>query len=414
MQSALTAIARVREGQATVHNAVTACLDRIAADTSGNAVWVSVDRELALVEARDIDMRLASGEDLPLAGLCLGVKDIFAVKGLALRAGSGLRGSEASQADAALVARLRQAGAVIVGTTSMPNYALGITPGAYNPFDARHTPGSSSTGCALAVALGHVPATLAMQTNASIIRPASFCGVVAFKPSQGCLSLDGALPLVPSLDQPGFMAASAADIVPLHAALTGEHPAQCPAPRYAFMRTPMWEQADASTRKALEALAANYNATEISFPGELNAAWDWLNDIMDYELARHLPHTFATDERVGLPLRQALARGRDIADQRYAACLHGKARTAAWGQEQLALYDAVITPAAAGPAPLLEQGAGSPVFSTFWNLMGAPCLSMPLSMENGLPVGVQLTGAPGKDAPLLAAALHMERRLRAA
>ena len=405
------AIESVRKKQQTVTAITTRCLDRIAADTSGNVVWVTVDRELAMAEARAVDARLAAGEKLPLAGVCLGVKDLFAIKGLPMRCGSPLTSAAPSAADARLVAQLKKAGAVIVGTTSMPNFAYGPTPGAFNPYNREHTAGSSSTGSAIAVAAGQVPATLAMQTNASVIRPATFCGVAAFKPTQGVLSIEGGDKLAPSLDQPGFMAKDMTDLTILYDVLTGQKPQAVAKPSYAFVRTIMWEKADVRYRTELEKLAAGLKAKDMELPAEFAEIWKWLDCIMEYEFAQNLPASYATNEAVAPPMRESLQRGLAISKEAYDEALAARARLVAWGRKTLEPFACVITPAAAGPAPLLKNGSGSPVFSTIWSLMGAPCATIPLYRDNGLPVGVQLVGAPGQDARVLAAALEIEAQI---
>ena len=405
------AIESVRKKEQTVTAITTRCLDRIAADTSGNVVWVTVDRDLALAEARAVDARLAAGEKLPLAGVCLGVKDLFAIKGLPMRCGSPLTSAAPSTTDARLIAQLKKAGAVIVGTTSMPNFAYGPTPGAFNPHNKEHTAGSSSTGSAIAVAAGQVPAALGMQTNASVIRPATFCGVAAFKPTQGVLSIEGGDKLAPSLDQPGFMANDVTDLTILYGAVTGQKPQAVDKPSYAFVRTIMWEKADARYRAELEKLAAGLKAKEVELPAEFAEIWKWLDCIMEYEFVQNLPASYATNEAVAPPMRESLQRGLAISKETYDEALAARARLVEWGRNTLDPFACVITPAAAGPAPLLKNGSGSPVFSTIWSLMGAPCVTIPLYRDNGLPVGVQLVGAPGRDTQVLASAMAIEAQI---
>lgn len=405
------AIESVRKKQQTVTAIATRCLDRIAADTSGNVIWVTVDRELALAEAKAVDARLAAGEKLPLAGVCLGVKDLFAIKGLPMRCGSPLTSADPSTMDARLITQLKKAGAVIIGTTSMPNFAYGPTPGAFNPYNKEHTAGSSSTGSAIAVATGQVPATLAMQTNASVIRPATFCGVAAFKPTQGLLSIEGGDKLAPSLDQPGFMANDMTDLTIIHGVLTGQKPQAVAKPLYAFVRTIMWEKADARYRAELEKLAGSLNAKEVELPAEFSEIWKWLDCIMEYEFVQNLPASYATNEAVAPPMRESLQRGLAISKEAYNEALAARARVIEWSRKTLGPFACVITPAAAGPAPLWKNGSGSPVFSTIWSFMGAPCVTLPLYRDNGLPVGVQLVGAPGRDAQVMASALVIEAQI---
>ena len=408
------AIARVREGT-TVSSVTAEVLGRIAAQDAREA-WSFIDSAGAASQARDVDAALESGaKSLPLAGVTVGVKDIFAIRGVPTRAGSPLTPDTPAPCDAKLVAMLRDAGAVIMGATGMPEFALGVTAGAKNPHNPAHTPGSSSTGCAIAVARGQVPLALAMQTNASIIRPASFCGVAAFKPSQGALPIEGAMRLAPGLDQPGFMAADLDGLATVYAALVSAPVSNCAARSsgaVAFARTPVWDKATAPYRARLEALAAAVGAEPIEIPGAFAEAWTWLDRIMEWELAENLSYLRGRENELAPPLRGALERSRQHTDAEVRAARDGREALRDWALQNLSSFDCVVTPAATGPAPRLEHGAGSPVFSTIWNLMGAPCLCLPAFTEQGLPVGVQLTAAPGRDDALLDGATTIETAIR--
>ena len=157
-------------------------------------------------------------------------------------------------------------------------------------------------------------------------------------------------------------------------------------------------------RRRLEALAARIGAVSLELPEEFTRAWAWLDCSMERELAENLASLRDRENELNPPLRGALERGRQHTDADLRAAEAGRAALRDWGRTALAPFDCVLTPAATGPAPRLEDGAGSPVFSTVWNLMGAPCLCLPAFTENGLPVGAQLTAAPGGDAALLAGA----------
>lgn len=405
-------IQAVRSGATSVEALVAAGLSAAAHDRFG--AWVALD-QTAVSAARDLDGRAAaSGWSPPLAGVTVGVKDLFNVVGLARRAGSQLTDSTPSTTDAGAVRRLRELGASVLGTTSMPEFAFGPTPEALNPHAPDHTPGSSSAGAAIAVAAGQVAVSLATQTNGSIIRPASFCGVAALKPTQGTMPTDGMPALVPTLDQPGLMAADVASLQAVWAAWTSSSLAEAARrPELALVRTSRWQRCEPSVRALLDELAAELDARVVEVPAEFDRAWDWMDTIICVELASNLATYLPRFEQLSPPIQQAVRTGEATCPSQYADALGGRMALQAWALEQLGEVDAVLTPAAAGPAPLIEDGAGSPEFCTLWSLAGAPSLALPVASPGPLPLGIQLVAAHGRDAELLALGAALERTLPA-
>ncbi len=394
-----------RSGATTAEAIAREGLSRAAADAFG--AWVTTDAGAA-EKAREIDARAA---ELPLAGVTVGVKDLFSVAGLPRHAGSRLTSDQPSITDAGAVARLRELGASIIGTTTMPEFAFGPTPGALNPLAPDHTPGSSSAGSAIAVAAGQVAVGLATQTNGSVIRPAAFCGVAALKPTQGSLPTDGLPRLVPTLDQPGLIAADATSLQALWSAWHGMPiPDAAEAPVVALVRTSRWSSADPPTREAIDQLADELGCPEITVPDSFDDAWSWMDTIIAVELAENLAEHDARFDELTAPIRETVTSGRTTSPLQYADALAGREALTAWTEEQLGRVDAVITPAAPGPAPLLVDGAGSPEFCTLWSLAGAPAATIPLPGHSGpLPVGLQLVAAHGRDSELLAVAAALQR-----
>lgn len=390
----------VRSGSATAASLVSGALERARADAYG--AWVCLDDSAARAAAEQD----AAGRQLPLAGVTVGVKDLFAVAGLPRRAGSRVTSDRPSEADAAAVARLRELGAAIVGTTTMPEFAFGPTPGARNPLDPRHTPGSSSAGSAIAVAAGQVAVGLATQTNGSIIRPAAFCGVAGFKPSQGAIAGDGMPLMVPTLDQAGLMAADAESLLSLWSLWQDAEAAAPPVrPALALVRTRRWDICDCATRSALEDIIEAAGGGELVLPAEFDDAWSWIATIIAVELAQNVSGYTDRFEDFSEPIRQAIRDGEATSATRYADALAGRDAWQAWTAAHLDGVDAVLTPAAPGPAPLLEDGSGSPDLCTLWSLAGVPSLTIPLRRRDGeLPRGLQLVTATGRDLDLLALA----------
>ena len=359
-----------------------------------------------------------------LHGVPVGIKDIFDTADYPTECGSPLLKGRRPMRDCTAVARLRAAGAVIIGKTVTTEFAY-FHPGATrNPHDPERTPGGSSSGSAAAVAAGMVPLAIGSQTNGSMIRPAAYCGVYGCKPTHGTISRHGALSLSRNLDHVGTFARTLADTALLLEVLAGYDPEDdatravaAPAflqtvgedppmpPRFAFVRTPIWDKADASARAALEGLvdALGDQAATVDLPDDYAAAWDDQRAIMATDMAHNLGAVVARgdDAASSKTLRDFLAEGRAVTAPRYLAALDNGRRYAAGIAEIFKEYDAIITPAATGIAPK-GMATGSPVFCSLWTLTGLPALSLPLlSGEGGLPLGVQLIGDRGDDARLL-------------
>ncbi|HEX6720951.1 MAG TPA: amidase, partial [Burkholderiaceae bacterium] len=299
--------------------------------------------------------------------------------------------------------------------------------------DPARTPGGSSSGSAAAVAAGMVPLTLGTQTNGSVIRPASYCGVWGFKPSKGLIPRHGILQLSSTLDTVGVFARSLDDIALVTEQLVGHddrdadtHPRARPPlreaavsepplpPRLGFVQTAAWPRADASTRDAFAELVAELGADceTIELPPSLDEAADWLRTIMEAEMALNLDAEWQRGRsQLSQPLAEQLERGRAITALQYQQARARIPRIVAGFEETFARVDALVTPATIGTAPPLA-GTGDPAFCSLWSLAGMPALSMPLMHgADGLPLGIQLVGQREGDAKLLRTAHWLQRRL---
>ncbi len=366
----------------------------------------------------------------------VGIKDIIDTADMPTEDGTVLHAGRTPARDATVVALLRAAGAVILGktvTTECATYTAGKT---RNPHDATRTPGGSSSGSAAAVAAGMVPLAIGTQSNASIVRPASFCGVYGFKPSHGLMSRHGILKLSRTLDTVGVFARSLDDIALVAEQLTGfdeadpdtRPRARIPfvqtmasepplAPRLAFVGTPVWDRCDEDTREAFAELVAALGAQceEHVLPESVAQAWAWHRTIMEAEMAANLDLEWERGrEQLSASLREQLARGRETSALDYQKALANAARLADAFGELFTNFDAIVTPATRGTAPPIES-TGDPAFGTLWTLAGLPCLSMPLMTgAGGLPLGAQLVGARGGDARLLRTARWLHAHVQVA
>jgi Asp-tRNA(Asn)/Glu-tRNA(Gln) amidotransferase A subunit family amidase len=418
--SASEAARRIAQGRLTSRALVEACLERIASRETAVGAWAHIDADQALAEARARDQSPAQG---PLHGVPVGVKDIMDTADLPTAYGSRAYVGHRPRADAACVALARAAGAVILGKTVTTEFAA-MSPGkTRNPHNGAHTPGGSSSGSAAAVADSMVPLAFGTQTAGSIVRPASFCGIVGLKPSFGLIAIAGTKALAPSLDTVGGFARDVADIALFLSALTDRPeltPAAAQRPRIGVYRPEPWDRAEPATIAALEraraalARAGAAIAERGAFP-DFDGLVVAQNTIMTHEAARNLAWERLCRGSEIMPRTAALlAEGAAVSAAAYDAARAEAARARARLGDFFGAFDAMLVPAAPGAAPAIDT-TGDAVFNRGWTLLHAPCVTLPVERTaGGLPVGVQLVGRVGDDARLLAVALFAEAALAAA
>jgi Asp-tRNA(Asn)/Glu-tRNA(Gln) amidotransferase A subunit family amidase len=433
--SASDAARSIRDGSMSALELVDACLARIAEAEPGVQAWAHLDPEHAREQARARDADRSAGRAIgPLHGVPVGIKDIFDTADYPTEDGSVLHAGRTPAWDSTAVEMLRAAGAVILGktvTTEFATYSPGKT---RNPHNPAHTPGGSSSGSAAAVAAGMVPLALGSQTNGSVIRPASFCGVFGFKPTHGLIPRGGVMKLSRTLDHVGMFARSLADIALLAEQLVGNDPrdpdtrpraripfsavaAQEPPfpPLLAFVKGPVWDRATEETRDAFLELkdALGDRVVDVELPESSRLSLEWHRTIMEAEMAAHLDDEWERGQaKLSDSLRAQLARGREVSALEYQ---RARARIGLLNQGFEDIFercDAIVTPASAGTAPEGLAATGDPSFCTLWTLCGMPALSLPLMRgANGLPLGVQLVGARDADARLLRTAVWLADRV---
>lgn len=426
----------IGKGSATSEALVSACLQRIAENDETIGAFASIDPEAALEAARRADRWRQSGNGTgPLHGVPVAMKDIIDVAGQPTENGSPIFAGRRTSEDAACVAALRSAGAIIIGKTVTTELAL-LTPAATrNPVALDHTPGGSSAGSAAAVAARMVPAALGSQTAGSVLRPASYCGVVGFKPTMGLVSRRGVLMQSHTLDTIGILARSVEDVALITDAMSAYDPSDPVSylrsqprlaaiassepptePILAFVKTPAWNDADPRLHEAFAELVDVLGASveEIEVP-LLADVMEWQRIVQLAENAAYYgPLLDKYAEKLSAGLRQRLEAGSAVPVRDYitAAVARDEARERV--SALFSRYTAILTPAAPGVAPRLEEGiTGSPIFNGLWTYLGLPAVSLPLIEIDGLPVGAQLVGAPQDDGRLLRTAGWLERKLAA-
>lgn len=418
--SAMEASAAIAAGRLTSQRLVATCLERIEARDSEVGAWAFVDPQQALAAARAADHGDRKG---PLHGLPVGIKDIIATGDMPTACGSPIYDGFRPATDAACVALLRQAGAVVLGKTETTEFAFSAPARTRNPLDLDRTPGGSSSGSAAAVADHMVPLALGTQTGGSVIRPASFCGVFAMKPSFHLVPREGVKPLAPSFDTVGWFGRCIADLALLAEAfglLRAPRGAPSRPLRIGVCRTANWQRAEDASREAIEVAAANLRRSgaevvDFDLPASFAALDEAYATIMAVDAARALRVEASSHPNLLSPgLAALLEGGRDITmEQEHAARLRfAEARSLA--ADVLVGTDALLTPAAVGEAPQGLASTGDPMFNKTWTALHLPCITLPTARgPGGMPVGIQLVGAWGRDALLLDVAAEVEARLLA-
>jgi Asp-tRNA(Asn)/Glu-tRNA(Gln) amidotransferase A subunit family amidase len=359
----------------------------------------------------------------PLRGIAVGIKDIIDTADFPTEMGSAIYRGWRPRADAPVVMMLKRAGATIVGKTTTTAFAANDPTGTLNPHNHGHTPGGSSSGSAAAVGAGMIPLALGTQTGGSVIRPASFCGAAAIKPTYRLLPTVGVKCFSWTLDTVGLFAAGVADLAHGLSAMTGRPEllpgAAMPAPRIGIVTQDFAGEPEASGAEALEiarraAERAGASVRTQKLPEIVAEAWRIHPTVQDFEAQL----AFAWEYRENYDAMPPLLRGRLDESKGTTAAAYDAARGIA-DEARAALaavfneVDVLLTFSAPGAAPKGLSSTGDPRFNRLWTLMGVPCVNVPAYVaDGGLPVGVQVIARFGADAGALAAARFVEEALK--
>jgi Asp-tRNA(Asn)/Glu-tRNA(Gln) amidotransferase A subunit family amidase len=436
--SAAASAAAIQAGELTSEELVKAYIDQINAHEATVEAWAHFDADYALTQARNADGLRRSGKQTgPLHGIPIGVKDIFDTHDMPTEDGTIIHKGRTPTDDASSVEQLRQVGAIIMGktvTTEMAVFSPGKTKNPHNP---AHTPGGSSSGSAAAVASNMVPLAVGTQTNGSIIRPASYCGVVGYKPSYGLISRNRVLLQSLNFDHVGVFARDVTD-----AALIAEQMmaydhrdpsmqvrmppkllttiAEGPlvAPKLAFVKTPAWNtHADDDVKDGFTEIVdfMGDSIEELDLTHLLEEVPQWHKIIMEVDIAKNFNRDYKQHkDQFSEMLREIIERGRNTRAIEYNHAVDHIAALNTAMDEIMVEYDAILTPATTGEAPLGLESTGNPIFCTPWSFCGMPAVTLPLMQgSNNLPLGVQLTSAKGDDARLLRTADWLTKKVNA-
>lgn len=403
----------IAAGETTAEAVAQACLERIAGREPQVGAWHYLDPDLVLRQARALDRRGSMG---PLHGVPVAMKDIIDTCDMPTEYGTPIHKGHRPRVDAACVALTRRAGGLIMGKTVTTEFANRYPGKTMHPMDPRRTPGGSSSGSAAAVGDSMVPLGVGTQTTASTIRPAAFCGCVGYRPTWGDLRCAGVMEAAGSLDTLGLIARSVEDIVLYRDVLLGIKPEPLPAaaaaPRIGFCRTPIWNQCEPHVQHLLEECAATLakagaQVSEVALPEEFARIDDAHRWISSFEFARNraweIDHHW---EMISETLRNnRLKDGLSCSLEKYIDAKVFAERCRLMLDDLFADYDVLLTPSAAGEAPIGLNSTGNAAFCTIWTTMHVPAMTLPLFRgPNGLPIGAQLIARRYNDRRLFEAA----------
>lgn len=417
---------RIRNGRLTSTDLVRSCLARIEAVEPVVRAFVDLHADEALERARELDA-IAAASRGPLHGVPVVVKEVMDVAGMRCSWGTPIQASRVPVSDAHAVVRLKQAGAVVLGTVTSTEFAIADAPATTNPHDPRRTPGGSSAGSAAAVAVGMVPLALGTQSIGSIVRPSVYCGILGLKPTRGAIPTSGGMPLAVELDHVGPMARHPQDLALACDVLFGLDPKLSAGPDrtapdafgwtnadYAMrIDGPLYERVGAPSRGAvarvMQRLATGGAETNrITLPKDFERV-PWCIEII---LCRGMALHHAAERRhnggrMSERVRYLIDRGLKISDTEHAEALAMATDFADFLGERIGDDTVVVNAATESVAPLREDGTGFPMLQALWTLIGWPSLALPCGSHDGAPIGIQLVARPGREELLLSTAASL-------
>ncbi len=410
---------QIRSGRRSPVELLESCLQAIEQREDEVHAWAHLDREGARAHARLLETEVRQrGPRSPLHGIPVGLKDIYDTADMPTEWGAEPYVGRQPSGDSGMAAELRRLGAIILGKTHTTAFAYFDPAPTRNPWNPEHTPGGSSSGSAAAVAAGMAPLAIGSQTMGSVLRPASFCGVVGFKPTFGKLSLEGVLPFAPSFDHPGLFTFTADDMAFAWQALTGEAPEPESKPRLAAMDWPPEGRLEAPMAAAFESgverlLAAGFTVDRVDPPKVFRALPDAILAVLAWEAAEvHRERLERYGERIGPKLAHLIRRGLETPSIIYDQSRHTIREAAEAYAGFVKEHPVCLTPAALGPAPAGLASTGDPRANAPWTALGVPAVAIRLARTGGqLPLGLQITVAKGRDAFALTTAVALERAL---
>ena len=437
--STLTAnelVSKLRSGEISSVELCNKYLDRIKKYEKDIQAWAHLDKKILLEKAEEADDYRKSGKPLgPLHGLPVAVKDIIGTYDMPTECGTVFRKKMSSAQDSEIVNLLKNAGAIIMGKTATAELAYIHPCKTKNPHDYSRTPGGSSSGSAAVVASHMAHLSIGSQTGGSIIRPASYCGVVGYKPSYGLISRNGVLKVSDKLDTMGVFGKTVKDVAllaktlikkDLYDASTVHFSADsmleaCEEgpvfePKFIFYKTSKWKSINKKSQQAFEFLIKNLkkNIEVFDTPSYFEDIPKYHQIIHEVDMANNMQVYFKKDKtKLSKELREAIVRGLKYSGKEYADAIDFMKQSYESYKEVFEDYHGIITPSSSGVADKGLKSTGSADFQKIWTYLGLPAISLPLlTGENDLPLGVQLVGDKLDDLRFLGAANWLEKNCK--
>ena len=429
-------IGKMRDGQISSVEVCNQYIDRINKFEKDVKAWSYFDRKKLLEKALEADVYRKSGKPLgPLHGLPIAVKDIIGTLDMPTECGTVIRKNMSGAQDAEVINLLKIAGALVMGKTETTELAYFHPGKTTNPHDYSRTPGGSSSGSAAAVAAHMAPLSIGSQTNGSVIRPASYCGVVGYKPSYGLISRSGVLKQSDKLDHIGIFGKSVEDVALLAKSLikkdlydtsTIHYSADemlkiCREgplfePKFIFYKTDSWKNIDKESQKSFEFLIKNFkkNIEVFETPSYFKDIPRYHKIIHETDMSNNFQNYYKqSKKKLSKKIVEAIERGQKYAAKDYAEAIDFMKQSYESYKEVFEDYHGVLTPATTGVADKSLKSTGSPEFCTVWTYMGFPSISLPLlTGTNNLPLGVQLIGNKLDDLRFLGVANWLEKNCK--
>lgn len=423
--SANELVERIKTGTNSSLEVCQSYIDRIEKFEKDVKAWAYFDKKYLLEKAKQSDEYRLSGKPIgSLHGLPIAVKDIVGTNDMPTTCGTKIRKGARTRDDAFIISLLISAGAIIMGKTVTTEFAYFDPGSTTNPHDYTRTPGGSSSGSAAAVASFMAPLAIGSQTNGSMIRPASYCGVVGFKPSYGLISRQGILKQSFFLDQVGVFSRNIEDVALITKVLIKKDSMDSSTTNYSsedmydtaiskppfdqkfiFFKTSNWKNINKNDQKIFEKFLSK-NEKIIKVEDSLS----YFEDIFKYHKIIHetdMAYSFKDyynnfKKQLGSKLVEAIERGMTYKSSDYVEALEYREFIYNDFKEIFNDYHGILTPSSTGVAPKGLESTGSPEFSTIWTYLGLPSISLPiLKGSNNLPLGIQLIGEKLDDARTL-------------
>ena len=424
---------KIKSGQLTSVEVCQIYIERIKKFDKDIKAWAHFDRKVLLEKAAESDEHRKAGKPTGLLhGVPIAVKDIIGTVDMPTECGTVIRKGKSYSQNAEIIDLLHSSGAIVMGKTATSELAYLSPPSTTNPHDKNRTPGGSSSGSAASVASFMAPASIGSQTGGSIIRPASYCGVVGYKPTYGLISRNGVLRTSYNLDQVGMFGRKVEDVAMLAKVLIKKDKYD-PAtihystenimaetkkgpifePKFIFYKTDYWKIIDKKSREAFEYFIKSFkkNIEIFDTPSYFKDIHKYHQIIHETDLANNFSVYYKKfKKKLSKYMQDAISNGNKYTAKEYAEAIDFMKRSYESYEEVFEDYHGVLSPSSPGVAPKGLKSTGTAEFNKVWSYLGTPCISLPLlEGENNLPLGVQLIGNKYDDHRFLGVANWLEK-----